>query len=57
MWLSLFFVPAHMAAAMLGARYFAKGGQRHFRKAALAILAVIGVATFIAALQDYIAHG
>jgi uncharacterized membrane protein YfcA len=55
LWLSLFLAPLHSGAALLGARFFAKGGQRHFRIAALATLAIIGVVTLIAAVQDYLA--
>ena len=55
LWLSLFFAPLHTGAAFLGVRFFAAGGQRHFRIAALATLGIIGVATFIAAVQNYLA--
>jgi uncharacterized protein len=47
-------IPVYSAATALGARYFALGGQRHYRRAALATLAVIGLATLIAALRNYL---
>jgi uncharacterized membrane protein YfcA len=50
----LLLIPFYSAATALGARYFALGGQRHYRQAALATLATIGVATLIASLNKYL---
>lgn len=47
--------PLYVAATTFGSRYFSKGGHRHFRRAALTILAVIGVATLAASLRAYVA--
>jgi uncharacterized membrane protein YfcA len=50
----LVLIPIYSAATALGARYFALGGQRHYRRAALAMLAAIGIATLIASLRNYL---
>lgn len=47
--------PLYSLATALGSRYFATGGARHYRNAALATLAVIGLATLTAALRRYLA--
>ena len=52
--IGLVLIPIYSAATALGARYFALGGQRHYRRAALAMLAAIGVATLIASLRNYL---
>jgi len=52
---ALVIVPLYSGAIWLGTRYFARGGQRHFRNAALLMLAVIGTATLAVAAQDYFA--
>lgn len=44
-------VPLFFGSTWAGSRYFATGGQRHFRMAALGILLVIGVATVAAAMR------
>lgn len=49
--LSLLFVPAHTLAAWLGARWFERGGHRHYRQAALAILFAVGLITLAIALH------
>lgn len=54
-WLALLFTPIHSGAAWLGARRFDRGGQRHYRVAALATLAAVGVFTLVLALRDYAA--
>jgi uncharacterized membrane protein YfcA len=53
--IGLLLIPFYSAATALGARYFALGGQRHYRRAALATLAAIGIATLIASLRAYVA--
>jgi uncharacterized protein len=52
--IGLVLIPFYSAATALGARYFALGGQRHYRRAALASLAAIGLATLIASLRNYL---
>jgi uncharacterized membrane protein YfcA len=42
--------PFCLAATWLGARYFKGSGQRHFQKAALAVLAALALSTFITAV-------
>ena len=54
LWLSLLFVPLHTAAAWGGTICFEKIGRRHYRRAALTALTVVGVASLVAALQDYL---
>ena len=52
--IGLVLIPFYSAATALGARYFALGGQRHYRRAALATLAAIGISTLIASLRAYL---
>ena len=52
--IGLVLIPLYSAATALGARYFAFGGHRHYRRAALATLAAIGIATLIASLRAYL---
>jgi uncharacterized protein len=52
--IGLLLVPVYSAATALGARYFALGGQKHYRRAALATLAAVGIATLIGALRNYL---
>jgi uncharacterized protein len=52
--IGLMLIPLYSAATALGARYFSLGGQRHYRRAALATLAAVGIATFIASLRAYL---
>ena len=52
--IGLVLIPFYSAATALGARYFTLGGQRHYRRAALATLATIGMATLIASLRNYL---
>ena len=54
--LGLILLPIYGGSILLGSRYFASGGQRHFRNAALIMLGLIGTATLIAALRDYLAQ-
>ncbi|MCA9608468.1 MAG: sulfite exporter TauE/SafE family protein [Myxococcales bacterium] len=49
-------VPLSLISTWVGSRYFSTGGQRHFRRAALGVLAVVGVATFVEAVHDYLAR-
>ena len=50
-------IPINYAAAHLGAKYFHVGGQRHYRRAALAVLALVGVVTLLGAARDYLGAG
>jgi len=52
--IGLVLIPFYSAATALGARYFALGGQRHYRRVALATLTAIGMATLIASLRNYL---
>jgi uncharacterized protein len=52
--IGLLLIPFYSAATALGARYFALAGQRYYRRAALATLAAIGMATLIASLRNYL---
>lgn len=52
--IGLVLIPFYSAATALGARYFTLGGQRHYRRAALATLATIGMATLVASLRNYL---
>lgn len=52
--IGLVLIPLYATATALGARYFVLGGQRHYRRAALATLAAIAIATLIAALRNYL---
>ncbi len=51
----LLLLPVYGGSILLGSRYFAVGGARYYRHAAMATLAVIGVATLIASVRDYLA--
>jgi uncharacterized membrane protein YfcA len=51
----LLLLPIYGGSILLGSRYFAYGGARHFRRAALATLAMIGAATLLMSLRDYLA--
>lgn len=50
----LLMLPVYGGAIVVGSRYFSRGGERHFRHAAIATLLVIGFATFAIALNDYL---
>ncbi len=50
--IGLLLLPVYVAATALGSRYFALGGHLHYRRAALATLAAVGVATLVAAIND-----
>jgi hypothetical protein len=52
--IGLALIPFYSAATALGAGYFALAGQRYYRRAALATLAAIGMATLIASLRNYL---
>lgn len=47
--------PLYSLGTWLGSRYFAKGGDRYFRNAALLLLATIGAVTLTIAARDYFA--
>ena len=51
--LGLVLLPVYGGAIGLGSRYFHHGGARHFRRAALAMLMAIGLATLVAAIRNY----
>ncbi len=50
----LLLLPVYGGSILLGSRYFAVGGARHYRHAAMATLALIGIATLIASIRDYL---
>ena len=52
--IGLVLLPVYGAANFVGGRYFSSGGKRHFRRAAIGLLLVIGVATFAIALMSYV---
>jgi formate hydrogenlyase subunit 4 len=52
--IGLVLIPIYSAATAFGSRYFELGGQRHYRQAALATLAAIGIATLAASLRNYL---
>lgn len=49
-------MPFYSLATYVGSRYFALGGQAHFRRAALATLAFVGIGTLIASVWGYVAR-
>ncbi len=51
--LGLLLLPLYFVATWFGSRYFTAGGSRHYRRAALAMLAVIGLTTLVFAAWDY----
>lgn len=53
--ISLMIFPLYSFAIWAGARFFGGQGKRHFRNAALAALAIIGVVTLFLAVRDYLA--
>ena len=53
--MGLLLLPVYGGAILLGSRYFAHGGQRYYRNAALVMLGLIGAATLLAAVRDYLA--
>jgi uncharacterized membrane protein YfcA len=52
--IGLLLIPFYSLATALGARFFALAGHRHYRRAALATLAAIGIATLTASLRAYL---
>lgn len=50
----LLLLPVYGGSILLGSRYFAVGGARHFRHAAMATLALIGIVTLVASIRDYL---
>jgi uncharacterized protein len=52
--IGLILIPFYSLATALGARFFARAGHRHYRRAALATLAAIGIATLTASLRAYL---
>lgn len=52
--ISVVMFPFYSGATWLGSKYFSNRGHGHFRTAALAALAVVGVATLIISARDYL---
>lgn len=46
-------MPVYSAATWVGSRYFHLGGQTHYRRAAIGMLALIGVATLAGSVWSY----
>jgi uncharacterized protein len=53
--ISIAVMPLYLGATWVGGKYFSHQGHQHFRNAALAALAIIGLVTFGLAVQDYLA--
>jgi uncharacterized membrane protein YfcA len=51
---ALLMLPVYFVATSFGSRYFARGGQRHFRSAALMTLLAIGLFTLINSVRTYL---
>jgi uncharacterized membrane protein YfcA len=49
--LALLLLPTYLGATWLGSRFFARGGQRHFRSTALLLLLGIGFAAVVGAIR------
>ena len=54
--IGLILIPIYSGAAWIGARYFSGKGHRHYRRAALTILAIIGFVTLIVAVNAYLSQ-
>jgi uncharacterized membrane protein YfcA len=52
--LGLSLIPFSLVATWLGSRYFSRRGQGHYRKAALVVLAMVGLGTLTMAIRDYL---
>lgn len=52
--MGLLLLPVYILATALGSRYFARGGSRYYRNAALVTLAAVGFATLGVAVQRYL---
>ena len=50
--ISLVLVPVYLAASWFGIRFFASGGHRYYRDAALLLLSLTGLATLLRAIHD-----
>ncbi len=53
--IGLVMAPVYVASTTLGSRYFAYGGARHYRRAAMVTLMIIGVVTLLASIRSYFA--
>ena len=53
--LGVMLLPVYLVSVALGSRYFALGGHVHYRRAALATLLAVGIATMIVAVRGYLA--
>lgn len=51
--IAIVMLPIYFIATWLGSRYFERGGQRHFRTAALMTLLAIGLFTLIGSVRAY----
>jgi uncharacterized membrane protein YfcA len=51
--IGLVLFPIYSISTWIGSRYFGTGGRHHFRRAALLVLAVIGISTLIAACWQF----
>lgn len=51
--IGLMLAPIYVGSTVLGSRYFALGGARHFRSAAMLTLVTIGVVTLLTSVRDY----
>jgi uncharacterized membrane protein YfcA len=51
--IGLVLFPIYSISTWIGSRYFGTGGRHHFRRAALFVLAVIGISTLIAACWQF----
>lgn len=51
--LGLVLLPFYAFATWFGSRYFSAGGRHHYRRAAMVMLTVIGLTTFVFAACDY----
>ncbi len=52
--IGLVLAPLYVLSTSLGSRYFAIGGARHFKRAAMVTLAVIGVVTLLESIRGYL---
>ena len=53
--LSVIMVPVYLAGTWVGSRFFSAGGSRHYRNAALAVLAAVGLVALGLSLRAFVA--
>ncbi|MEZ5816475.1 MAG: sulfite exporter TauE/SafE family protein [Hyphomicrobiaceae bacterium] len=51
--IGLLLIPIYFVGTLFGRRYFSAGGSQHYRRAALGMLAAIGLTTLIVAVWSY----